>query len=56
MESAEGEQWGAEMDEELVRLREMETWELMKDMPEGCVLIGNRWVFMKKKDENGNTI
>ena len=56
LESAEGEQWGAAMDEELARLREMGTWELMEDMPEGHEPIGNRWVFTKKKDENGNII
>jgi len=56
LESAEGEQWGTAMDEELARLREMGMWELTEDMPEGCVPIGNRWVFTKKKDENGNTI
>jgi len=56
LESAEGEQWGAAMDEELARLREMGMWELTEDMPEECVPIGNRWVFTKKKDEHGNTI
>jgi len=56
LESAEGEQWGVAMDEELARLREMGTWELTEDMPEERVPIGNRWVFMKKKDEHGNTI
>ena len=56
MESAEGEQWGTAMDEELARLREMVTWELTKDMLEGRMPIGNRWVFMKKKDKHGNTI
>ena len=56
LESAEGEQWGAAMDEELAWLREMGMWELMENMPEGRVPIGNRWVFTKKKDEHGNTI
>ena len=56
LESAEGEQWGVAMDKELARLREMGAWELMEDMPEGCVLIGNQWIFTKKKDEHGNTI
>jgi len=56
LESAEGEQWGMAMDEELVRLREMGTWELTEDMLEGRVPISNRWVFTKKKDEHGNTI
>jgi len=51
-----GEQWGVAIDEELVRLREMGTWELMEDMPEEPVPISNRWVFMKKKDKHGNTI
>ena len=56
LESAKGEQWGVAMDKELARLREKGTWELTEDMPEGHVPIGNRWVFMKKKDEHGNTI
>jgi len=56
LESAEGKQSGTAMDEELARLREMGTWELMEDMPEGRVPIGNQWVFTKKKDEHGNTI
>ena len=55
-ESAEGEQWGTAMDEELTRLKEMQTWELTDDMPEGREPIGNRWVFTKKKDEHGNTV
>ena len=41
LESAEGEQWGVAMDEELARLREMGMWELTKDMLEGHVPIGN---------------
>jgi len=41
LESAEREQWGTAMDEELARLREMRTWELTEDMLEGRVLIGN---------------
>jgi len=41
LESAEGEQWGTAMDEELARLREMGTWELMEDMLEGHMPIGN---------------
>ena len=56
LESAEGEQWGMAMDEELAWLREMGTRELTENMPEGCVPIGNQWVFTKKKDEHGNTI
>ena len=41
LESAEGEQWGAAMDEELARLREMGTCELTENMPEGRVPISN---------------
>jgi len=41
LESAEGEQWGTAMDEELARLREMGMWELMEDMLEGHMPIGN---------------
>ena len=56
LESSEGEQWSVAMDKELARLKEMGTWELTEDMPEGCEPIGNRWVFTKKKDEHGNII
>jgi len=56
LESAEGEQWGAAIDKELVRLREMGTWELTENMLEGRMPISNQWVFTKKKDKHGNTI
>ena len=56
LESAKEEQCSVAMDEELAKLREMEMWELTEDMLEGCVLIGNQWIFTKKKDEHGNTI
>ena len=35
LESSEGEQWSMAMDKELTRLKNMGTWELMEDMPEG---------------------
>jgi len=54
LKSAEGEQWGAAMDEALARLREMETWELTENMPEGWVLIGNHWVFTGLLPETWN--
>jgi len=56
LKSAEREQWGVAMNEELVRLRKIETWEITEDMPEGCKPIGNWWFFTKKKDKHGNTI
>ena len=56
LKCSEGEQWGAAMDEELARLKEMGTWELTENMPEGHKLIGNQWVFTKKKDKHGNII
>ena len=56
LKSVEGEQWGTAMNEELMRLKEMGTWELTDDMPEEHELIGNRWVFTKKKDKHGNIV
>ena len=42
------------MDKEVMRLKEMETWELTEDMTEECEPIGNHWVFTKKKNEHSN--
>jgi hypothetical protein len=51
-ESAEWSQWNEAILEELNTLKIMGTWELV-DLPEGRNPIGNRWTFIKKKDENG---
>ena len=41
LESAKREQWGAGINKELARLREIEMWELTEDMPEGHMPISN---------------
>jgi hypothetical protein len=51
-ESAEWSQWNEAILEELNTLKIMGTWELV-DLPEGRDPIRNRWIFVKKKDENG---
>ena len=51
----EGEQWKAAMDEEIGTLGKMGTWEL-KELPLDRKAIGCKWVFVKKRDENGHVI
>ena len=51
----EGEQWKAAMDEEIGTLGKMGTWEL-EDLPLDRKAIGCKWVFAKKRDENGRVI
>ena len=50
--SPEWPQWHKAVLEELETLKTMGTWEL-GDLPEGREPIGNRWTFVKKRDENG---
>ncbi|KAI0992481.1 hypothetical protein K3495_g15704, partial [Podosphaera aphanis] len=45
--------WMEAAEKELETLKEKRTWELV-DPPVGANVIGNRWVFTKKYDENGN--
>jgi hypothetical protein len=51
----EGKQWKAAMDEEIGTLGKMGTWEL-KELPLDRKAIGCKWVFAKKRDENGRVI
>jgi hypothetical protein len=51
----EADQWKRAIDEELDTLKKMGTWELA-DLPEGRKPIGCKWVFVKKRDENGKLI
>ena len=51
--SSEWPQWHKAVLEELETLKTMGTWEL-EDLPEGREPIGNRWTFVKKRDENGD--
>jgi hypothetical protein len=51
----EGEQWKAAMDEEIGTLGKMGTWK-MEELPPDRKAIGCKWVFAKKRDENGRVI
>lgn len=51
-ESMDSENWEVAVETELSTLREKNTWELV-DPPKDKNIIGNRWVFTKKYDENG---
>ena len=55
MESEEREEWVKAMNEELGMLEKMETWR-MEDLPEGRKAVGSKWVFLRKLDEQGNTV
>lgn len=47
-------QWKAAIDDEYNSLVTNNTW-ILVDKPEGCNLVGTRWIFKKKLDANGNT-
>lgn len=51
----EGEQWKVAMDEEIGTLDKMGTWKL-EEVPQDRKAIGCKWVFAKKRDENGRII
>jgi hypothetical protein len=51
----EEEQWKAVMDEEIGTLGKMGTWK-MEELPPDRKVIGCKWVFAKKRDENGRII
>ena len=55
MESKEAHQWKQAMDKEMEVLRNMGTW-MKTDLPDQREVIGCKWVYVKKKDENGNII
>jgi hypothetical protein len=47
----EGHQWKKAMDEEMETLRVMGTW-VKGDLPEDRKVVGCKWVFLRKRDEN----
>jgi hypothetical protein len=53
--SAEWPNWNEAILAELNQLEAMGTW-TMEDLPEGREAIGNRWVFVRKRDENGKVV
>lgn len=55
MESEDAEDWKRAMEEELMAIKNNETWELV-DLPKGRKAIGCKWVFKNKEDENGNIV
>lgn len=52
-QSHESDGWEKAIQTELKTLKEKNTWELVSP-PKDSNIIGNRWVFTKKYDENGN--
>jgi Reverse transcriptase (RNA-dependent DNA polymerase) len=52
---AEGEKWKAAMDEEIGTLGKMGTWRL-EVLPGDRKPVGCKWVYLRKKDENGSII
>lgn len=54
-EAAEVKEWKDAMDSEMRSHEENTTWELVP-LPNGKKVIGSRWVFSLKRDENGNVI
>ena len=46
-------EWKQATDSEFKSLIENDTWELVP-MPEGKNIVGNKWVFKVKRDENGD--
>ena len=56
LEAHDAEDWKNAIQVELDQhVLEMKTWELV-DLPEGRQPIGNKWVFVRKRDEAGNVI
>ena len=53
LKSDEKDKWRKAIDDELEQLREKGTWRL-EELPEGREAVGCKWVFLRKKDENGN--
>jgi Reverse transcriptase (RNA-dependent DNA polymerase) len=54
-EAVDWDKWEVAIKEELDQLEETKTWELM-DLPEGREPIGNKWVFVQKRDESGDIV
>jgi Reverse transcriptase (RNA-dependent DNA polymerase) len=54
-EAVDWDKWEVAIKEELDQLEKTKTWELM-DLPEGCEPIGNKWVFVQKRDESRDIV
>ena len=54
-EVVDNEEWSMAMQEELNQFERCQVWELVPP-PENTKIIGTRWVFKNKKDEDGNII
>ena len=55
MRSAEADLWKEAVKAEYTSLKKAETWDLCK-LPKGKTLIGSRWVFKRKRDQNGQVV
>jgi hypothetical protein len=55
MSGEDRDEWEKAIGEEIGMLEKMGTWRL-EDLPDGRTAVKCRWVFLKKKDENGNTV
>ena len=53
LNSDERDKWRKAIDDELEQLQEKGTWRL-EELPEGREAVGCKWIFLRKKDENGN--
>jgi reverse transcriptase-like protein len=51
----DAERWKEAMETEMGTIEKMGTWEL-EDLPKERQTIGNKWVFVKKRDEKGNVV
>jgi Reverse transcriptase (RNA-dependent DNA polymerase) len=54
-EAVDWDEWKVAIKDKLDQLEETKTWELT-DLPEGCKPIGNKWVFIQKRDESGDIV
>lgn len=55
MQSSYAEKWQEAIDEEINNLKKNQTWELVPKPPNARV-IGSRWLFRRKYDEEGNVL
>ena len=55
MSSEDWDEWEKAIGEEIGVLEKMGTWRL-EDLPDGRTAVGCKWVFLKKKDKNGNMV
>lgn len=55
LEGPEAEQWRQAMEAELNNMQQQGTWEIVK-RPMDRNVIGSKWVFVKKRDQEGNVV